>query len=144
MFMAFAFCTTNGYIQARYLCTLMVYNEEWITDPRFVIGLMIWGHGFYLNNQADTILRNLRKPGDKERYKIPRGGLFELVSGANFAGEIWEWFGFAVASWSFGAATFALFTFLNTAPRGVAHHKWYLAKFKDYPANRRGVLPYLW
>ena len=40
--------------------------------------------------------RNLRKPGDKAYY-IPRGGCFELVSGANFLGEIIEWFGFAIA-----------------------------------------------
>ena len=29
------------------------------------------------------------------------GGMFEFVSGANFFGEILEWTGFAVASWSF-------------------------------------------
>lgn len=144
MFMAFSFCTINGYLQARNLCSFHVYDAMWLTDPRFLIGLLMWAHGFSLNLQADGILRNLRQPGDTERYKIPRGGLFELVSGANFCAEIYEWAGFAVASWSFPALTFALFTFLNTAPRGVAHHKWYLEKFPNYPKHRKGVIPYVW
>ena len=144
MFLAWAFCTTNGYLQARFLTSLVVYESSWLCDPRFVVGLFMWAHGFYLNLEADGILRNLRRPGDTERYKIPRGGLFELVSGANFAAEIYEWAGFAVACWSFPAATFAVFTFFNTAPRGVAHHKWYLAKFKDYPTHRKGVIPFVW
>ncbi len=44
-------------------------------------------------------------------YKIPRGGMFEYISGANFFGEILEWAGFALAAWSLPAFAFALFTF---------------------------------
>jgi len=55
-----------------------------------------------------------------------------------------EWIGFALASWSLPAATFAAFTFLNTAPRGAAHHRWYLDKFEDYPKQRKAVIPYIW
>lgn len=63
-----------------------------------------------INLHSDEILRNLRKEGETE-YKIPRGeiaiqsyfdviinsvsgGMFEYVSGANFFGEIIEWFGY--------------------------------------------------
>jgi 3-oxo-5-alpha-steroid 4-dehydrogenase 1 len=66
------------------------------------------------------------------------------VSAANFAAEIVEWGGFAMACWSVPAATFAAFTFLNTAPRGAAHHHWYLEKFEDYPKNRKAVIPFIW
>jgi 3-oxo-5-alpha-steroid 4-dehydrogenase 1 len=49
--------------------------------------------------QPYSVLRNLRKPGDTGYY-IPKGGMFEYVSGANFFGEILEWTGFAIASGS--------------------------------------------
>ena len=109
------------------------------------LGVVIWVQGFLLNYQADAILRELRtgKAGEP-RYKIPRGGLFEYVSGANFAAEIYEWTGFAVAAWSLPALTFAAFTFLNTAPRGYRHHLWYLKQFEDYPRSRKAVVPYIW
>jgi hypothetical protein len=32
-------------------------------------------------------------------YKIPRGGAFEVVSAANYFGEILEWAGFALAAY---------------------------------------------
>ena len=56
--------------------------------------------GMWINIQSDGILRNLRKPGETN-YKIPKGGLFRYVSGANFLGEIAEWSGFAIAAGSF-------------------------------------------
>jgi len=70
--------------------------------------------------------------------------MFEYVSGANFFGEILEWTGFAIASWSLVAAAFAFFTFANTGPRGYEHHKWYQKKFADYPKSRRAVIPFIW
>ena len=49
--------------------------------------------GVWINTQADGILRSLRDASvaDDRGYKIPRGGMFEYVSGANFFGEIVEW-----------------------------------------------------
>jgi 3-oxo-5-alpha-steroid 4-dehydrogenase 1 len=91
--------------------------------PHFVLGLSLFALGMAINWQADDILRNLRKPGETG-YSIPRGGFFEMVSGANFFGEICEWAGFAVAAWSLPAAAFAAFTFCNIAPRGAQHHAW--------------------
>ena len=49
--------------------------------------------------------------------------MFEYVSGANFFGEMLEWIGYAVASWSLPALAFAIFTCCNIGPRAVAHHK---------------------
>lgn len=86
----------------------------------------------------------LRPRPTETGYKIPRGGAFELVSGANFFGEIVEWFGFALAAWSLPAFAFAVFTFANIGPRAASHHQWYLKKFPDYPRNRRAVIPFVW
>ena len=70
--------------------------------------------------------------------------MFTYISGANFFGEILEWTGFAIASWSQPAAVFAFATALNIGPRALHHHEWYLAKFKeDYPKQRKALIPFL-
>lgn len=51
------------------------------------------------------------------------GGMFEWISGANFFGEIIEWCGFAVATWSFPAFAFAFFTICSIGPRAYHHHR---------------------
>ena len=76
------------------------------------------------------------------RYKIPRGGMFEYVSGANFFGECLEWTGFALASWSMSGLAFAVFTWANIGPRALQHHRWYQTKFgAEYPRHRRALIP---
>ena len=76
-------------------------------------------------------------------YKIPRGGAFEWVSGANYLGEIMEWGGFAAAAWSLPAAAFAIFTLCNIGPRAWQHHQWYRKQFDDYPRHRRALIPFV-
>lgn len=117
--------------------------ETNILAPHFVIGFTLFFTGLTINWQADSILRNLRKPGETG-YKIPYGGMFNYVSGANFCGEIIEWTGFAIAGWNLPAFAFALFTFCNIGPRGAQHHQYYQQKFKDYPTNRKAVIPFIW
>merc|ERR1711879_966064 len=108
-------------------------------------GVVIFLTGWYINYDADRILRNLRKPGEKREYKIPYGGAFRWVSAANYFGEILEWWGWAIATSSLAGLAFAMFTFSAIGTRGYAHHKWYLQKFGDkYPKNRKAVIPFLW
>ncbi|XP_060047135.1 3-oxo-5-alpha-steroid 4-dehydrogenase 1 isoform X3 [Erinaceus europaeus] len=120
--LAFLYCTFNGYLQGRYLTRHAVYAEDWLTDPRFLGGSLLWLLGLMINLHSDHILRNLREPGETG-YKIPRGGLFEYVSTANFFGEVLEWVGFALASWSLQGACFMTFTFLVLYPRAHRHHR---------------------
>ena len=113
-------------------------------EPNFVFGVALFLFGMGVNLHADTVLINLRAPGDTS-YHIPRGGFFYYVSGANFFGEICEWAGFALAAWSLPAAAFAIFTFCNIGPRGAQHHEWLKEKFGDkYPKNRAAVFPGIW
>ncbi|KAL1255782.1 hypothetical protein QQF64_013843 [Cirrhinus molitorella] len=140
--LAFVFCIYNGYLQARYLSHYADYPPGWVTHPCFIIGASMWFVGWIINIHSDHILRNLRKPGETG-YKIPRGGMFEYVSGANFLGEIVEWAGFALAGHSIHSAAFALFTFIVLSSRGMDHHKWYLRKFEDYPKSRKALIPFV-
>jgi 3-oxo-5-alpha-steroid 4-dehydrogenase 1 len=142
--MAFLFNAVNGYLNGCYLFDLSGgYPNEWLGDPRFVAGLGLFLTGFMVNRQADHTLRTLREPGEGG-YRIPVGGLYRWVSCPNYLGEIVEWTGWAVATWSLAGLAFAAWTAANLAPRAWAHHAWYRAHFADYPPERRALLPGLW
>ena len=146
-FCAALFTSINGYIQARYHgFYASAYPLEWLYDPRFIMGSLIFLWGFWANRLCDRILSQLRSPSDPPgTYKIPQGFMFQYISSANYFCEIVEWIGFAIASWSLAGTAFALFTFCNTAPRAYHAHQFYLAKFKDqYPKNRKALIPFLW
>ncbi|BFZ11572.1 hypothetical protein BsWGS_14611 [Bradybaena similaris] len=140
--MAFTFCTVNGYLQGGYI--LKYAGLTWTPQmyPRVIAGASLFLSGMIINLHSDSILRNLRKPGESG-YKIPYGGMFTYVSGPNFFGEILEWWGFAVLNWSLPALAFALFTLFNIGPRALHHHRWYKEKFDDYPKNRKALIPFL-
>jgi 3-oxo-5-alpha-steroid 4-dehydrogenase 1 len=119
------------------------YPEDWLTDPRFIIGGVVFIAGFFINQFADKKLISLRK-GGKTGYFIPRGGLFNYISCPNFFGEIVEWTGFAIMAWNYPAASFAVWTAANLIPRALDHHKWYKSYFKDeYPKSRKAVIPFI-
>jgi len=146
MLFAFCFTTINGYIQGKYLTAIHAYDDDdnYVQSMRFWIGIAVFWLGVGINWHSDYILRNLRKPGEKG-YKVPYGGMFYHVSGANFLGEIMEWVGFAIAcNGGVPAITFALNTAFNIGPRAVHHHRWYLEKFEDYhELGRCALIPFL-
>ncbi|KAJ8412762.1 hypothetical protein AAFF_G00117130 [Aldrovandia affinis] len=137
---AAVFCSINGFIQAHYLLHCFHYADAWLMDTRLVTGLILFFLGMAINIHSDHILRCLRKPGEVA-YKIPTGGLFDYVSGANFFGEIMEWLGYAVATWSMPAFSFAFFTICSIGPRAYHHHRFYKEKFSNYPQSRRALIP---
>ena len=118
------------------------FTINWLKDPRFIAGLIIFITGMVINISSDEKLIHLRKKKNGD-YQIPRGGYFEKVSCPNFYGEIIEWGGYAVLCWSLPAFSFFIWTFCNLVPRALAHHKWYKSHFADYPAERKAVFPYI-
>jgi protein-S-isoprenylcysteine O-methyltransferase Ste14 len=135
----------NAFLNGRYLFALggSRYHADWLLTPQFMIGAILFIIGFVINRQTDSVLRNLRSAGDLS-YKIPNGGLYRYISCPNYFGEILEWFGWAIATWSLAGLAFAIWTFANLAPRARAHHKWYHENFKEYPTERKALLPGLW
>ena len=141
--LAVIFNTVNCLINGIWLFDLSEgYGLSWLTDPRFIFGVVIFFLGMILNIKSDDILFSLRDDGSTG-YKIPRGGLFEKVSSPNYLGEIIEWIGFAIATWSLAGFTFAIWTFCNLAPRAFAHHRWYKEEFSDYPEDRKALIPFV-
>jgi protein-S-isoprenylcysteine O-methyltransferase Ste14 len=135
----------NAYLNGRYLFDLggSRYDTGWLLTPQFILGSSLFIIGFVINRYADNTLRGLRKEGETG-YKIPYGGFYEYISCPNYFGEILEWFGWAIATWSWAGLAFAIWTFANLAPRAHAHHKWYHQNFKDYPVERKALVPGLW
>jgi 3-oxo-5-alpha-steroid 4-dehydrogenase 1 len=138
--MGFVFNLANAYVNARWISELSAqYDTAWLTDPRFVLGLAVFGYGYYTNRWADGVLRRLKAEG--RGYQIPRGGWYERISCPNYFGELLEWAGWALATWSWAGFAFMWFTAANLVPRALANHRWYRDKFPQYPAERRAVIP---
>ena len=55
----------NGFIQGYWLFHLAPfyapYAMSWLTDPRFIIGMMIFVLGWIINMHSDHVIRHLRK-----------------------------------------------------------------------------------
>ncbi len=141
--MAFVFNCLNGYANGYHLFGAGgLYPSPWIYDPRFILGLLMFFSGMMIHVESDRRLRRLRRRHETT-YAVPRGGLFELVSAPNYFGEILQWTGWAVATWSLAGLAFAVFTAANLLPRGIAHHRWYRNTYESYPEKRKAVIPFV-
>lgn len=137
---AFAFCTLNGYLQSLHYFKFHQYSDDAHTKPLFIMGFIIFVVGALINIYHDNILRDMRNQFPTV-YQIPKRGLFNYISCANFTGEILEWLGYAVASNSIAGWGFFAWVCANLIPRAISHHEFYLQKFEDYPKHRWAVIP---
>ena len=138
------FNVMNSYLNGRYISVFSGgYANEWLADPRFIIGIILFLAGYAINRQADSILRSLREPGESG-YKVTSRGCYRWVSCPNYLGEVVIWLGWALATWSLPGLAFAVWTIANLVPRARAHHAWYRKNFPDYPAGRKALLPGIW
>ncbi|MBO6083028.1 MAG: 3-oxo-5-alpha-steroid 4-dehydrogenase [Bacteroidales bacterium] len=127
------FNTLNALMQGGwifYLSPADFYPKDWLVSLPFLAGTLLFFAGMYINIQSDSIIRNLRKPGDTAHY-LPKGGMFRYVTSANYFGEFTEWVGFAILTWSWSGAVFALWTFANLAPRAARIYDLYSQEFPD-------------
>ena len=108
-------------------------------------------------SKEDDDANNGKTKNTQEHYAIPHGLLYRLISYPNYFCEWAEWLGFALAASpppscaSLGAfvatVTPPWLFFFNEVwlmlPRAYKGHRWYLARFPDYPKERRAVVPFL-
>lgn len=141
--MAIFFNLVNGFLNGYYFGTISQgYPIEWLYDVRFILGAAMFIMGMAINVRSDNVLLALRNSKEKG-YAIPTGGLFNYVSCPNFFGEILEWAGFAIMTWSPAALAFFAWTLMNLVPRALDHHKWYRIRFQDYPPERKALIPFI-
>ena len=149
MLMGVFFNICNAFMQGGWLffkSPESMYSVDWLWTPQFIIGSIVFFGGMTLNIQSDKIIQNLRKPGDSNHY-LPSKGFFKYVTGAHYFGEMIEWTGFAILTWSIPGTVFALWTFANLVPRANAIYKKYRKMFGNELLRERKlkrIFPYLY
>lgn len=144
MLMGITFNTLNALMQGGWIFYVSApgrYPASWLGSWQFIAGTAIFAWGMYTNIKSDSIIRGLRKPGDHRHY-LPKGGMFSYVTSANYLGELMEWTGFAILTWSWAGGVFALWTFANLAPRARKINARYQAEFGPLP--QKSILPYIY
>ena len=139
--MAFGFNLLNLWVNARWISSTGKYDLQWLIDPRFIAGVIIMVSGYLLNIRADAIMRRLRR--DANSYVVPNEGPYRWITSPNYAGEIVEWLGWVLLTWSLAGLAFAVFTAANLVPRALAGLRWYRQTFPDFPPERRALIPRL-
>ncbi|XP_070503438.1 probable very-long-chain enoyl-CoA reductase art-1 [Chironomus tepperi] len=93
-------------------------------------------------------LRNLRPPGTSIR-KIPVAdanpltALFNFVSCPNYTYEFLAWLSFSILTQCLPAFLFALAGVYQMAVWALGKHRNYKKEFKEYPKNRKAIIPFI-
>lgn len=102
LLMGVIFNILNGLMQGEwifYLAPSDYYTPGWLLTPCFWIGTLLFFAGMGINWHSDSVIRHLRAPGDTRHY-LPQRGMYRYVTSANYLGEIVEWVGWAILTWS--------------------------------------------
>jgi 3-oxo-5-alpha-steroid 4-dehydrogenase 1 len=123
-----------------------LYNADWLTSIPFIAGTTLFIAGFAINLHSDYIVRHLRKSPTDTNHYLPTGGMFNYVTSANYFGEIIEWLGFAILTFSLSGLVFLIWTCANLVPRAYSIHNKYKATFAEDMNKKRlkAVFPFLY
>jgi len=140
--MAFVFNCLNGFINGYGIFFMGEYNTRWMLSWQVISGAILFIAGYIINKRTDEEFRLLRKKNPGE-YVVPDGWLFNYISNPHYFGEIVEWGGWALMTWSLPGVAFFIFTIANLFPRAVSSHRWYKENFRDYPKERKAIIPFI-
>ncbi len=141
--LAAIFNLVNVYIQGSWIFIYGSYEKRWLMSPFFMIGLLVFLIGLYINIKSDNILMKLREEHGSG-YHIPNGFLYNKVSCPNYFGEILEWLGWFIMTLSPAGLVFLIWTMANLIPRAKSNHEWCIENIRNYPKDRKKVIPYLY
>jgi len=122
------------------------YSHQ-LSGPVFGLGLglsFLGQLGNFYHHFIWTRLRKASKDSSTNKYVVPHGGLFRLVTMPHYFCEIISWFGLACVTQQFNAFLVVGNMTSYLAGRSVATTRWYKSKFgADYPPERKHLLPFL-
>ncbi|XAR53556.1 3-oxo-5-alpha-steroid 4-dehydrogenase (NADP(+)) [Bertholletia excelsa] len=145
MFLDAAICISLSYLIST---ATMIYSQhltQGLQQPPLDltrVGISLFVIGEIGNLYHHFLLSNLRKKGDKE-YKIPKGGLFNLVVCPHYLFEIMSFVGVSCISQTLYALSFTLGSSIYLMGRSYATRRWYLSKFENFPRNVKALIPFV-
>ncbi|MCK6566964.1 MAG: hypothetical protein DCC59_00600 [Chloroflexi bacterium] len=130
------------YSQAAFTVGWLNRNPVPAVDPLFIVGIILFLTGISGNYYYHKLLAGLRKESSAG-YFIPKGGLFRYVVCPHYLFEIVGWAGIALLSrhsttW---LNLLAMTSFL--VGQGLRALSWYRATFKDFPKDKKAILPFI-
>ena len=77
-------------------------------------------------------------------HELPKGGLFKYVSSPHMSTEIGMYLILYALMYNNSTYIYCLFWVLsNQICNAILTHKWYLENFKDYPKDRKAIIPFI-
>lgn len=123
----------------------MIYPESIsFLDPIFMLGMLLFSIGQIGNFYHHLILKKLRSIQQSNEYTIPKGALFDKVICPHYFFELVSWLGIAVLShhWESYVIFFLMTCYLFG--RSTRTLSWYHSKFKDFPTDKKRIIPYIY
>jgi len=132
--------TVNALINGYYLGWLWpAYAVSWINHPAFLGGSILIILGFVIQISANIGIAT-NEEIDKH---VLNSGLHKIVFCPAYFGEILQWGGFAIITWSApAAAAFCWMLPMLYMQATVQKHR-YLHKFPELPMARKALVPYI-
>jgi 3-oxo-5-alpha-steroid 4-dehydrogenase 1 len=110
-----------------------------VVDWLFIVGGILFLLGEFENFRHHKILANLRI--NSEEYSIPSDGMFKQLVCPHYFYETVAWFGVAMMSHQVIIILCTLLSFNYLAARAYKTREWYMEKFKEFPTDRKLILP---
>lgn len=133
-----------------YFLFLEPIGKEFIFSASFlqVIGILIFAYAWINQYKTAVILANLRKNPNGNivttEHKLPQGGLFKYLSSPHLTCEILIYFSLWLILLNNHTFQYVLlWVASNQVETGLLNHWWYLKRFKNYPKERKVILPFI-
>ncbi|KAF8395500.1 hypothetical protein HHK36_019446 [Tetracentron sinense] len=107
------------------------------------LGVVLFLVGISGNFYHHYILSKLREKGGEKGYKIPQGGLFDMVICPHYLFEILGFVGISFISQTVYAFSVTIGSIFYLLGRSYATRKWYLSKFENFPKEVKALIPYV-
>lgn len=124
-----------------YVHHMTLKAAEPLVDLKY-LGLSLFLVGISGNFYHHYLLSKLRKKNEKS-YKIPTGGLFNLVICPHYLFEILGLLGISFISQTLFSYSCAIGCAFYLMGRSYVTRQWYLSKFENFPKNVKALIPFV-